>query len=202
MGIEADAIRRMVSSMLEGLPIPRFRWALVDQVDPLRIKYPGEQPLPYAPTSLCRPSVGQQVLTVSWPGRLVVLGSSGGPLTVPFTPTLTNASVGSGSATGTIVRLADHLIRIEMAFSFGAGASVTGTLIANGPGLGMKLPQLGTAYARRGTGTPVPLLAYAAGVNSFAFVTTSGGALVNASTPFAWTSGDSLIVTALCETTT
>ena len=200
MGIEADAIRRMVTAMMDALPIPRFRWAIVDQAVPLRIKYPGEQPLPYTPSSLCRPVAGQQVLTVSWPGRLVVLGASGGPSTIPFVPTLTNGSLGSGTATGTITKVADRVTRVEMVFDFGAGATVTGTLVANIPGLGMKLPQLGTAYARRSTGTPIPLLAYAAGVNSFAFVTTTTGALVNGTVPHAWTSGDSLVVTALCET--
>lgn len=76
--VEASAITRMIAAALARLSIPGLRWALVTQINPLRVKFPGEQPLPSTPAALCRPTVNQQVLTVQWAGRMVVLGAAGG----------------------------------------------------------------------------------------------------------------------------
>lgn len=75
---EASSISRMITAALARLSIPVLRWALVTQVNPLRVRFPGEQPLPFTPAALCRPAVNQQVLTVQWAGRMVVLGAAGG----------------------------------------------------------------------------------------------------------------------------
>ena len=58
-----------------------------------------------------------------------------------FTPTLTNATVGAGSVTGTLLELNPSLVRIGFSLAFGAGGAVTGTLILAGLPRGLKQPQ-------------------------------------------------------------
>ena len=76
--VEAAAIIRLIESVLSAQRwIPSLRWALVTQARPLKTQFPGEAELPYTPTALCVPALGSQVLTLSWSGRLVVIGQAG-----------------------------------------------------------------------------------------------------------------------------
>lgn len=78
MGVESDAIRRIVDAAIGSLRLPGFRWATVTQVSPLRIQFPGEAVLPFEPIALCRPAQGARVLVAQWQGRICILGQSGG----------------------------------------------------------------------------------------------------------------------------
>ena len=76
---EATSIRRIVTQAIKAQRwIPRLRWAQVTQTDPLRIQFPGEPAGSTTPVALCRPIVGQQVLTMAWMARMVVLGATRG----------------------------------------------------------------------------------------------------------------------------
>lgn len=118
------------------------------------------------------------------------------PVDSTFTPTLTAGTVGStGSATGSVSWLGSGLVRIDWVITFGTGGDVTGTLLVNIPssvGISLGLAQAGQAYARRGNGVPIPLLAYTAGPTAMAFVATSNNAIVGQTVPHDWTSGDIL----------
>lgn len=108
--IDVMAIRRIVEGLLSSLNTPVPRWMQVDSVDPVRIKAPGESPLPYEPASLVpltSLTAGMTVLTVWWNGQAVIVGAKGGAgagitviTTLPDADTLTTSGtyVGAGSA--------------------------------------------------------------------------------------------------------
>lgn len=104
---------------------------------------------------------------------------------------LTNGTTGTGAVTGSVTYLSQSLVRIDFVVTFGTGGDVTGTLLVNLP-ISLGLAQAGQAYARRGSGVPIPLLCYTASVNTLAFVTTSNNAIVGQTVPQDWTSGDIL----------
>ena len=79
--IDVMAIRRIVEGLLSSLKTPSLRWAQVHTLSPLRIKFPGEAPLPYTPTLLVSADTlgaTSRLLVAEWGGQGVVVGISGG----------------------------------------------------------------------------------------------------------------------------
>lgn len=79
--IDVEAIRRIVEGLFRSLKTPSLRWAQVHTLSPLRIKFPGEAPLPYAPTLLFsadKLEAASRLLVAEWGGQGVVIGVSGG----------------------------------------------------------------------------------------------------------------------------
>ena len=143
---------------------------------------------------VCTVGTGAALVTTMYNGSL--WRQTTHPESSTFTPTLTAGTVGStGSAVGSLSWLAADLVRVDWVITFGTGGDVTGTLLVNIPssvGISLGLAQAGQAYARRGNGVPIPLLAYTAGPTALAFVATSNNSIVGQTVPHDWTSGDTL----------
>lgn len=77
---EAESVAKIAQRIVNAAlrVVPRARWANVTQVDPLRIQFPGEDPLPFAPDTVGAVDGSQRVLVLEWAGRSVVLGQAGG----------------------------------------------------------------------------------------------------------------------------
>ena len=61
-----------------------WRWATVTSIDPLRIQLDGDsQPLLSTPDSLITPTAGQRVRVHLYNHRATIIGTTGGPTTIP-----------------------------------------------------------------------------------------------------------------------
>lgn len=88
----------------------RFSWAWVTNVSPLRIQLDHEtQPLVASPSSLTQVSVGDRVYTVTWGGRIVILGRKGGGGWQSWTPALTSS--GNNVVMGNSTRVGRYVVR-------------------------------------------------------------------------------------------
>ncbi len=127
MGVESDAIRRIVDAAIGSLRLPGLRWATVTQLEPLRIQFPGEPALPFEPVALCRPAAGARVLVAQWQGRMCILGQSAFD-TLPLSDLFVN---GTPAQTPTAIRDGGW-VSLEGAWQMAAGTSPVTPAIAYG----------------------------------------------------------------------
>lgn len=108
----------------------RFSWASVTNVNPLRIRLDHEtQPLVASPSSLTQVSVGDRVYTVTWGGRIVILGRKGGGGWQSWTPTITGPGVAMGNST----RVGRYVVREDGGVVF-SGKITFGSTFNRGTG--------------------------------------------------------------------